>query len=328
MKKILYTLMCGLMILSLTGCGENPKLKTGENVLVTFKDEKLNISVEELYDVLKEEYGINYLIELIDEKILNSIYETDEIAENYLNIQVETMESYYGGTEKFLETLQSYGYESVEEFKENLLINYKRDLAVKDYIRNNLKDSEIEKYYNNEIFGDITASHILISVETDKSMTEDEIREVEDAAKKKIDEILKKLKEGADFHELAKEYSDDKSSAINGGRLNAFNKGEMVKEFEKAAMNLEVGKYTTSAVLSEYGYHIIYKEAEKDKPSLKDVKETIIKNLIEEKLSDDAKLQYKALIELRKDYGITINDEDLNTYYDNAVNNWLYSKED
>lgn len=328
MKKILYTLMCGLMILSLTGCGENPKLKTGENVLVTFKDEKLNISVEELYDVLKEEYGINYLIELIDEKILNSIYETDEIAENYLNTQVETMESYYGGTEKFLETLQSYGYESVEEFKENLLINYKRDLAVKDYIRNNLKDSEIEKYYNNEIFGDITASHILISVETDKSMTEDEVREVEDAAKKKIDEILKKLKEGADFHELAKEYSDDKSSAINGGRLNAFNKGEMVKEFEKAAMNLEVGKYTTSAVLSEYGYHIIYKEAEKDKPSLKDVKETIIKNLIEEKLSDDAKLQYKALIELRKDYGITINDEDLNTYYDNAVNNWLYSKED
>ena len=56
------------------------------------------------------------------------------------------MEVYYGGNEKFLETLQSYGYQSVEDFKEYLLISYKRDLAVKDYVRNNLKDSEINKY--------------------------------------------------------------------------------------------------------------------------------------------------------------------------------------
>ena len=298
MKKILYTFMCGLMILSVAGCGENPKLKTGENVLVSFKDENLNITVEELYDALKEKYGINYLIEIIDEKILNSIYETDEIAEKYLNTQIETMETYYGGQQAFLETLQNYGYNTIDDFKKNLLMNYKRDLAVKDYIRKNLSESEIKKYYENEIFGDITASHILISVETDKSMTEDEIRQVEEKAKKKVDEVLKKLEEGADFHELAKEYSDDKASSVNGGRLDAFNKGEMVSEFEKAAMNLEVGKYTTKAVLTEYGYHIILKEAEKEKP------------------------------ELRKEYGIEINDEDLNTYYDNAVNNWLYSNED
>lgn len=328
MKKILYTFVCCMMILSLTGCGENPKLKTEKDILVSFDNADLNISVEELYNTLKKEYGINYLIEIIDKKILNSIYETDDVANNYLNTQVESMETYYGGEQAFIETLQSYGYETVDEFKENLLLNYKRDLAVKDYIRDNLKESEIKKYYDNEIFGDITASHILISVETDKSMTEDEIREVEEAAKKEIDEILKKLEEGADFHELAKEYSDDKASAVNGGRLDAFNKGEMVDEFEKAAMNLKVGKYTTTAVLTEFGYHIIYKEAEKEKPALKDIEEKIIENLINEKLKNDTKLQYKALIELRKEYGIVINDEDLNNYYDNAVNNWLYSKED
>lgn len=328
MKKITYIICCCIAILSLTGCGENPKLKTGEDVLVSFKDENLNISVEELYKVLKEKYGINHLIEIMDNKILNQTYETDELAQNNANNQIESMEIYYGGQDKFLETLQSYGYQSVEEFKENLLLNYKRDLAVKDYIRKSLNDNDIKKYYENEIFGDIIASHILIKVQTDDSMTDDEKRKVEEAAQEKIDEIYKKLEEGSDFYELAKEYSEDTASKVNGGRLDAFNKGEMVSAFEEAAMNLEVGKYTKKAVLTEHGYHIIYKESEKDKPKLEDVKETIINNLIEEKLQNNTKLEYEALIELRKEYGLNINDKDLNTYYENAVNNWLYSKED
>lgn len=325
MKKLTYVLVCGMMILSLTGCGENPKLKTGEDVLVSFEKEDFNISVEELYNRLKEEGGINYLIEIIDEKILNHLYKTDDIANKVVNNQVESMEMYYG--DEFLETLQSYGYQTIDEYKDYLLISYKRDLATKDYIRENLKDSEINKYYKDEMFGDIIASHILVKVETNSSMTEDEKRTAESKAKEKIEEIYKKLEEGTDFHELAKQYSDDKASAVNGGRLDAFNKGEMVSSFEKAAKNLEVGKYTPTAVLSEHGYHIIYKESEKEKPKLEDVKETIIKNLITEKLESDTKLPYKALIELRKSYGIKINDEDLNTYYDNAVNNWLYSKD-
>lgn len=328
MKKITYIIMCFGMILLLTGCGENPKLKTGEDVLISFNDENLNISVEELYDVLKEKYGVNHIIEIMDNKILNKIYKTDEIAEKNANDQIESMEIYYGGADKFLETLQSYGYQSVEEFKENLLLNYKRDLAVKDYVRNNLKESDINKYYENKIFGDITASHILIKVETDDSMTDDEKRDVEKKAQEKIDEIYKKLEEGSDFYELAKEYSQDTASSVNGGRLDAFNKGEMVSTFEEAAMNLEVGTYSKKAVLTEHGYHIIYKESQKEKPKLEDVKETIIKNLIDEELTNNEKLQYEALIELRKEYGLSINDKDLNTYYENAVNNWLYGKED
>lgn len=327
MKKFMHIAICGLLILSLTGCGENPKLQTGEDVLVSFKDEKFNISVEELYNELKEKYGINYLIELIDTKILDSLYETDETAEKFVSDQVESMEVYYGGAEKFLETLQSYGYNTVDEFKDYLLISYKRDLAVDDYAREKISDKDINDYYENKIFGDITASHILIKVETDKSMTDEEKREVEKKAQDKVNEVLKKLEEGSDFYELAKEYSEDTASATNGGRLEPFNNGEMTKEFETAAKNLEVGKYTTNAVLTEHGYHIIYKESEKEKPKLDDVKEKIIETLIDEEIENDSKIQYKALIDLRKDFGIEINDEDLKTYYDNAVNNWLYSKD-
>lgn len=328
MKKILYTFICGLMVLCITGCNENPKLKTGEDVLVSFNKEELNISVEELYDILKEEYGINKLVDLVDEKILDTLYEIDDIGNKYLDNEVETYESYYGSEEDLLRMLKNYGYQTIEDFRESLVLGYKRDLAVKDYVRKNLTEKEIQKYYDNEIFGDITASHILISLEDEDSMSEDEKREADKAAQEKIDEILKKLEEGADFFELAKEYSEDEATKENGGRLEAFNKGEMVEEFEKAVMKLEVGKYTTKAVLTEYGYHIIYKESQKDKPKLEEVLETIKDNLVDEKMEENDKLQYEALIELRKDYGIVINDEDLNEYYENAKNNWLYGEED
>lgn len=327
MKKILYVIVCSAMILSLTGCKDNPKLEGSNTVLVKFEDEKLNIKVKDLYDILKKEYGINYLVEIIDEKILNSIYETDDIANKFLDDQIETYTTYYGGEKKFLEALQSSGIGSIEEFRKNLLLGYKRELAVKDYIKKNLKDNEIKKYYENEIFGDITASHILISLNVNNTMTDEEKRTAEEAAKTKVNEVLQKLQDGKDFHEIAKEYSEDKASSANGGRLDSFNKGEMSSSFEKAAMNLKVGEYTKSAIQTEYGYHIIYKEDEKDKPKMQDVKETIINNLIDKKLNDDKKLQYKALIDLRKEYGIEINDEDLNSYYDNAVNNWLYGED-
>ena len=326
MKKILLGACALLMVITLTGCEKNAKLKNDEEVIVSFNKEEFNISVKELYDRLKEENGINYLIEMIDENILNSIYETDDIANRNIESQVESYETYYG--DKLLETLQSYGYKSLEDFKEYLLLNYKRNLALKDYVKSEISDSEIEKYYNDKIFGDITASHILISFNTNSSMTDEEKRTKEEEVNTKINEILKKLEEGEDFHELAKEYSDDTANKENGGRLEAFTNGEMTSEFEKAAIALNVGEYSKKAVKTEYGYHLIYKEAQKDKPSLEDVKETIIDKLVTEKINSDSKLQYKALIELRKQYNIEFNDEDLETYYNNAVNNWLYSKED
>ena len=328
MKKIVYGFLCSLMILNITGCKDVPKLKTGEDAVVSFDNEKLDISVDELYNSLKERYGVDFLVELIDEKILDQIYERDEIAEKYLDNQVETYESYYGDEEGLLRALQNAGYQTIDQFKDTLVLDYKRERALKDYVRKNITEKEINEYFEKEIFGDITASHILISLDDESAMTSDEKRTEEEIALDTIDEILKKLEEGGDFHELAKEYSKDEANASNGGRLEAFNKGEMEEEFEKAAMELEVGKYTTKAVKTQYGYHLIYKESQKEKPKLEEVKETILDNLVDEKIEEDDKLQYKALIELRKEYGIVINDEELNMYYDNAVNNWLYSKED
>lgn len=328
MKKLLKNVTLMFAILLLAGCGGNVELKNGEEVLVSFENEELSITVDELYTKLKETSGANYMIEMIDQKILDLKYPTDEVATAYVAQQIEMMETSYGGAEAFLETLQSYGYESVDEFEDVILLNYKRELATKDYAKGNLSESDIEKYYENEIFGDITASHILVEVETTSGMTEEEKREAEDKANETLKSIYEKLDEGGDFHDVAIMYSDDTATSDNGGRLGTFAKGEMESEFEKAVMDLEIGTYTKQAIKTSYGYHVIYKEDEKEKPSLETVRETIIENLVEEEMANDTKLQYKALIELRKSYGIVINDEDLNSQYDNAVNNWLYGDEE
>lgn len=81
-------------------------------------------------------------------------------------------------------------------------------------------------------------------------------------AKSKAEDVLKQVKGGSDFAELAKANSQD-SSAANGGDLGFFGKGQMVPEFEDVAFKQEVGQ-TSDLVKTKYGYHIIKTTAKKD----------------------------------------------------------------
>ena len=76
------------------------------------------------------------------------------------------------------------------------------------------------------------------------------------AKQKQIDDILKRVRGGADFAALAKQYSEDPGSKDNGGELPAFPRGQMVPEFEAAAFSL-TNNQVSDIVTSAYGYHII-----------------------------------------------------------------------
>lgn len=91
----------------------------------------------------------------------------------------------------------------------------------------------------------VAASHILISFGTDTN-----------AAKQKAEQLFQRIKGGEDFVKLAAENSDDPSNKFLGGKLGWFTKGAMVKEFEDASMNANVGD-VVGPVKTQFGYHII-----------------------------------------------------------------------
>lgn len=308
-KKIILfitIIMCSLLI---CGCG-NSKLKNGEEVI--FKVNSESVTADTLYKELRNKYGVSVLIDMIDKEVLGTIYKDDEDIEKQANTQIETLKSQY--SDDWEGTLKDAGYEDEKDLKESLILNLQRSKAIEDYVKDNIKDDEINLYYKDNIVGDISAKHILIKVdaESEDGLTDDE-------AKEKANEIIKKLDKGEDFDKLAKENSDDTGSKESGGDLGYFNKGDMVEEFEDAAFNLKVNEYTKEPVKTTYGYHIILKTGEKDKPKLKEVKETIIQNIMQDKLDNDPTLQITALDELRKNYKLKISDSKLKSEYDKYI---------
>jgi peptidyl-prolyl cis-trans isomerase C len=117
-------------------------------------------------------------------------------------------------------------------------------------------DQQVKAYYDENIqqFNrpeSIHASHILITPVQDAN----DPNAAKAAAKAKAEDLLKKLKAGADFNDLAKQYSSC-PSAKNGGDLGIQSKGRLVPEFEKAAYALKPGQIS-DVVETEFGFHII-----------------------------------------------------------------------
>jgi len=121
----------------------------------------------------------------------------------------------------------------------------------------------------------VKVSHILIKTPLpgpDGKVDEKGVAE----AQQRAEDILRQLKSGANFEELAKKYSEDPGSAKQGGSLGWIGRGQTVPEFEKAAFSLPVGQIS-GLVKSSYGFHIIRVEGKQDahlKP-LDEVKDTI-----------------------------------------------------
>lgn len=115
-----------------------------------------------------------------------------------------------------------------------------------------VSDSEAEKLFNQEYAGKMKVQHILIATE---SLDGYSPARTDAEAKAIVNEVLKKLRNGGDFGKLIDEYNED--PGMTSENYYVFGDGEMVEEFETASKKLTVGKYTTQAVKTSYGYHII-----------------------------------------------------------------------
>lgn len=317
MKKTIRNLVCvSLAVLMLAGCGKIPKLKDGSELVIEL--DGLKMTTEEFYQELKDSYGTYTLINSIDTLLLNKVYETDSNLKTKIESQITTMKNQFGSD--FEDAINYYyGVSNEKDLYTYIEMSFKRENATKDYAKTLITDKDIEKYYNEKSIGDIKASHILIKSEATDDMTDDEKKAAEEKALNKAKDIIKKLDKGEKFEDLAKEYSAD-SSASDGGNLGYFNRGEMVSEFEDAAIKLEVGKYTTEPVKTQFGYHIILKTDQKEKPKLEDVKESIRETLIDEKIKNTSNITAFALEWLREKNNLKIYDAELKIKYDHYMN--------
>lgn len=309
-----------LLVISLLacGCGKEIEVKNGSKVAVSTKESK--ITATEYYDSIKKE-NISKLVDMIDQDLFKEKYKSNDEENAKVKEQIDSIKSYYGSDPTTYEAAlrQFFGVNTEDELEELIRLEYKRSQAVADYIMDNLKDDEIEKYYKEEVFGQVKASHILIPVETTDSATEDEKAAAEKVAKEEAEKIIKQLKDGKKFATLAKKYSKDEGTASNGGDLGYFNLDEMVEEFSNAVKELKVDEYTKEPVKSQFGYHIIIKTGEKEKEALKNVKNDIKEKLKDRKLNNDSTLYYTTLQEIREANKIKWNDDVLKKAYNDYM---------
>ena len=321
--SILLVIICILLIANIviTIIGHQVELKDGKEVIASIDGKKF--TAEDLFDELKTQYGTNTLVNEIDDFIATKEIEDDDEAIEYAKAQVESMKYQYEqyGYE-FSDVLAQYGYDSENDLVEVYKNSYKKEQVVKIYLKENkVTEDEIEKYYEEEIYGDYNAKHILIKSTATDDMSDEEKTKAEEDAKKKAEEVIQKLKDGEEWSKLVKEYSEDTGSVEDDGLIENFTKGDVVDEFFNAVKDLKDDEYTKEPVKSTYGYHVILRVSAGEKPKLKDKKEEIIDALVENYLSNDTSLYNTTWEEIRDSYNLKINDTKIEKSYKSIISN-------
>lgn len=198
---------------------------------------------------------------MIEEKLIyaqanfDSITVTDEEVTNRINYQIEVFKQQYGSVER---VEQIYGM-SIEKIKRELRDDVRKNLMIQKLQEKNFSTieasrREVEDFF--ETYKDslglipekVTISHIFRNPKSTETNKEKYLKFAQ--------AILDSIKMGADFAEMAKKYSEDPGSAVQGGDLGFVKRGVFYPEFEAAAFNLEPNEIS-GVIESPVGFHII-----------------------------------------------------------------------
>ena len=273
------------------------------------------VTANDLYEDMKDVYSISSLLDKIDNKILEEKYpETDEMNDELK----QQAESYYSAYEQYYKMdketfLSNNGFGSEKAFLEYLRLQYRRNKYAEDYIKTLISDKEVEKYYEDKVYGDINTKHILVKV--DSSASDEDKKKAEDLAK----ELISKLNDGKSFDDVKEEYKDQITYEELGYK--SYN-ANLESAYMEAMQKLENNSYSKEPVKTSYGYHVIYRIDQKDKPTLNDVKDEIIDSLVSEKQSNDKNISYIALDKMREESGLKFSDTVLEKKYNTYISQY------
>jgi parvulin-like peptidyl-prolyl isomerase len=273
------------------------------NTLIRCKS--FDVTTGEVVSYLFTQFGeqMNQLQQQPEDRIVDFVRQTaSSIASKNMIVRAATQEGYeveqseidsvfalyaqnFGGEEQYVEQLSKTGV-AAKDVK--LQINER--LLGEKYLADNVekKCSVAEEEILESYQQDKTASvrHILLTTTGKNEEEKQEIRQ-------KMEEILKEARQGGDFAQLAKKYTEDPGSRESGGLYQDFGRGKMVKSFEDASFSVPVGKIS-DIVETQYGYHIIKVENRKQESRpLEEVRGELEKQLLDTKRRD----VYQALIE-------------------------------
>ena len=223
MKKTVLALTMAASVLALSACSD----KSGGEVILSSKAG--DITQTEFYEEMKSTVGENTLRLMAIEKVLDAKY---KVTDKEVQAEVDKAKEQLG--EQFDAYLAQQG-QTPESFTEMMRLNLLQEKALVDGVE--VSDKEVEQRIE-EMNTELTARHVLLADE------------------KTALEVKKKLEEGADFAEIAKEYSTEEAAQQTGGDLGAFGYGAMVPEFWNGAYALELNTIS-EPVQSEHGFHII-----------------------------------------------------------------------
>jgi len=211
------------------------------------------VPAERRGDLLRE-----LLAQLVDLHLLGQEARARQIAptDDEVAAQLDQIRQEFPSEDAFAQALSEDGtsLDRVErDVVRRLSVGKLLDMTVLPTI--SVTDADIRAYYDQNVerfnVGEsVRASHILITVAPEAGDAERQ------RARVKADELLNKLRAGADFEALARAESQDPGSAPQGGDLGFFAKGQMVPAFEAAVFSLEPGA-VSPVVETQYGFHII-----------------------------------------------------------------------
>ena len=256
--------------------------------------QRLGYSVPQLEQAIKDEIRINKLRALVtagatvtDADVRQQFEkENTKVKFNYAVIKVEDILKTIKPTDA---ELQAYYERNKQAYVNSIPEKRQLKYVVLDNARmlaqTQVTPDEVQSYYDKHrdeyrVPEQVNVRHILIK--TPPAGPDGKVdQKAVDAAQAKAQDVLKQVKAGADFAELAKKYSDDPGSAKNGGSYGWVSPGKFVPEFDKAAFALPKGG-TSDLVKTTFGFHIIHvddKQEAHTKPlsEVKDQIEPIVK---------------------------------------------------
>jgi len=194
--------------------------------------------------------------------------------------------------EDFKVLIEAYG-KSFDDVKERIKkgLGYEKFMQAQWAGKINVTEDDAKKYYaeNAKEMEQVKASHILIKLDiTDPNIDPNEAKA---KAREKTEDMLKQIKNGADFAELARANSSCPSAA-KGGDLGFFSRGPMAPAFENAAFELKVGQIS-DIVETRFGFHIIKVTDRKD--TFEQFKDDIINILTQKKQGEFAEKYIESL---------------------------------